>query len=137
MYRPATAALLASILQFGGGQLALAQSSAVAPPLTIDGPPAPMQPAVVSRDDTGRATLRAIRLQVPLNVDGKLDEQAYTIFPSVSDFIQQEPHEGEPATEKTEAWIFFDDKNIYVAGRCCDSHPERMVVNEMRRDSNN
>ena len=39
------------------------------------------------------------------------------------------------ATEKTEAWIFFDDDNIYVSARCYESHPERRVANEMRRDT--
>ena len=34
-----------------------------------------------------------------------------------ADFVQQEPHEGEPATDKTEVWVFFDDKNIYVGAR--------------------
>src|SRR2546427_7659810 len=30
-----------------------------------------------------------------------LDEPLYTSVPPISDFIQQEPREGEPATEKT------------------------------------
>ena len=45
--------------------------------------------------------------------------------------------EGEPATEKTEAWILFDDANLYIAARCWDSHPEREVANELRRDNGN
>ena len=45
------------------------------------------------------------------------------------------PHEGEPATEKSEIWVMFDDKNLYVSGRMWDSHPERMLANEMRRDA--
>src|SRR4029079_13497542 len=49
-------------------------------------------------------------------------------------FLQQEPNEGEPVTEKTEAWLFYDDRNIYVAARCEDSQPARQVANEMRRD---
>ena len=69
-----------------------------------------------------------------LKIDGRLDEGVYTRFQPASDFIQQEPKEGEPATEKTEAWVFFDDKNIYVAARCTDTHPERRVANELRRD---
>ena len=53
------------------------------------------------------------------------------------DFVQQEPHEGEPATERTEVWIFFDATNIYFAVRCLDDQPDRIIANEMRRDSNN
>ena len=96
-----------------------------------------MPPAVISRDENGRVTVRATRISEPIVLDGKLDELVYSRVPALSDFIQQEPHEGSPATEKTEAWIFFDDENIYVSARCWDSHPEQMVINEMRRDNFN
>ena len=105
--------------------------------VAIDGPPPPVPPAVVSRDAEGRVTLRAIRLERPLNLDGRLDDAIYQRVLPVSDFIQQVPDEGEPATEQTEAWVFFDDENLYVSARCWDSHPERIVANEMRRDNNN
>ncbi|PYR65782.1 MAG: hypothetical protein DMF88_18595, partial [Acidobacteria bacterium] len=61
----------------------------------------------------------------------------YSQVPAIGDFVQQEPHEGEPATERTELWIFFDETNIYFAVRCLDDQPERIIANEMRRDSNN
>ena len=61
----------------------------------------------------------------------------YTETLPASDFVQQEPHEGEPATEKTEVWVFFDDRNIYVGGRMWDSQPHRITANEMRRDNRN
>ena len=31
----------------------------------------------------------------------------------------------------------FDDDNLYIACRCWDAHPERIVANDMRRDSTN
>ena len=51
--------------------------------------------------------------------------------------MQQVPNEGAPATEQTEAWIFFDDDNLYFSARCLDSQPERIVANELRHDSGN
>ena len=104
--------------------------------MEIFGPPPPVAPEVIARDDRGRATVRATRLKEPIVLDGRLDDDVYRSVPPLTGFIQQEPHEGEPATEQTEAWIFFDDRNLYVAARCWDSHPERMVANEMRRDHN-
>ena len=92
---------------------------------------------MISRDERGRATLRAVRIDVPLAVDGLLDETVYQRVPSASDFLQQEPHEGEPATEKTEVWVLFDQRNVYVSARCWDSHSESIVANEMQRDSFN
>jgi len=100
-------------------------------------PAAPIAPEVIARDPEGRITVRATRLTEPLVLDGKLDDPVYSRVKSVSDFIQQEPDEGAPETEKTEGWIFFDDRNLYVSMRFWDSQPERMMANEMRRDHPN
>ena len=97
--------------------------------------PAPVAPAVINRDGEGRATVRATRLMTPLRIDGQLDEAAYTATSPVSDFIQNDPKEGAPATEKTEVWVFYDSDNVYVVGRCWETHPENLVANEMRRDN--
>ena len=101
----------------------------------IDGPPPPAAPETISRDATGRATVRAVRLTEPLRLDGALDEGIYQTVPPVSGFIQQLPDAGEPTTEKTEAWIFFDGQNVYVSARLWDSAPELLIANEMQRDS--
>jgi hypothetical protein len=103
----------------------------------LDGPAPPVPPAVISRDASGRATVRAVRVATPLRIDGVLAESFYGTVPPISDFIQQEPQEGAPATEKTELWVAFDDVNVYVAFRCWESEPERLVANEMRRDGSN
>jgi Domain of unknown function (DUF5916) len=85
----------------------------------------------------GRVTVRATRVTPALRIDGRLDEAVYRAVAPITDFIQQEPQEGEPATERTEIWILFDDENFYLSARCWDSHPEREVATEMRRDGNN
>ena len=105
--------------------------------LAIDGPPPPAAPEVIARDASGRATIRAIRLTEPIRLDGQLDEAIYTTFVPMSGFIQVEPQGGALATEQTEAWVMFDADQVFVGIRCRDSHPERMVANEMRRDNNN
>jgi hypothetical protein len=106
-----------------------------APEMAFDGPPAPVAPAVVSRDADGRVTVRAVRLAAPLRIDGALDESLYAAVPPISDFVQFEPQAGMPATEKTEVWIAFDEDNFYLTFKCWDSEPTRRVATEMRRDS--
>ena len=106
-------------------------------PPVFNGPPAPLPPAVISRDAAGRATIRAVRLTTPLRLDGQLDEGVYQSVPSLSGFIQAEPVSGLSPTEQTEVWVFFDRDQVYVSVRCWESHPERMVANEMRRDGGN
>ena len=100
-------------------------------------PPPPVAPATVSRDGAGHATVRAVRLDQPLRLDGALDESVYHDSPSISDFIQQVPREGAAATERTEAWVMFDAAHLYVGARCWDSAPpDKWVANEYRRDTN-
>ncbi|MBI4264769.1 MAG: carbohydrate binding family 9 domain-containing protein, partial [Acidobacteria bacterium] len=76
-----------------------------------------------------------MRLDRPLAVDGRLEEAVYSSVPAISDFVQQEPNEGAPATEKTEVWVFYDADNVYVVARCWESEPDRVIANEMRRDN--
>ena len=108
------------------------------PTRIINSPAPPLAPATIARDALRRATLRAVPLTDPLEMDGVLDEDVYETVPSFGDFIQQIPLEGEPSTERTEAWVFYDSEHVYVAGRLWDSAPEaQWIVNEMRRDSPN
>ncbi len=88
--------------------------------------------SVVVRLPDGQITLRATRVSQSLIVDGRLDESVYEEVPSAGGFVQQEPLEGEAATERTDAWILFDDDDLYIAARCWDSQPGRMVANELR-----
>ena len=109
---------------------------AESPGIVIDGPPPPAAPETITRDADGRATVRAVPIAEPLRLDGVLDEGIFETTLPVSGFIQQNPIEGAPATERTEAWVFYDDSNLYVAARLWDSAPEsRWVANEMQRDS--
>ena len=121
--------------EVSSGDGAIGEAPGRSNPTGIDGPSAPVPPDMVNRDDQGHATMRAVRLEAPLVLDGKLDESIYHRVAGVAGFLQAEPDEGAPATEKTEAWVLFDDENLYIVGRCWDSHPERIVANEMRRDN--
>ena len=140
-----TAAPLALILVFSTGSRAIAQqdTSEETPDLigelalAIDGPPPPALPQAVARDEAGGTTVRAVPLSEPLEIDGRLTEPLYETVDPISDFVQNEPRYNAPATERTEVWLAFDDANVYVSARAWESEPDRVVVNEMRRDSFN
>jgi hypothetical protein len=116
-------------------EIASADSPSAA--VAFDGAPPPVPPAVVTRDERGRVTVRAVRLERPLEIDGRLDEPIYRSTMPIEGFVQQVPTEGAPTTEKSQAWILFDDDNLYFAGYFFDSHPERIIANELRHDSSN
>ncbi len=102
----------------------------------IDGPAPPVAPETMTRDAAGRVTVRAVRLTEPFRLDGALDESVYETVPPVGGFLQQLPDEGAPTTERTEAWVFYDDSTVYVGARLWDSAPEsQWIANEMVRDS--
>ena len=97
----------------------------------------PLAPEVILRDDAGQVTIRATRVAEPLVIDGRLDDAIYESVRSFGDFIQQEPREGQAATERTEAWILYDDRTIYISARCWQDPALRVVANDMRRDGEN
>src|SRR3982750_4717035 len=53
-----------------------------------------------------------------------------------ADFIQKEPHEGQPASERTEVRVSYTKDAVYFAVNCYDSEPEKLIATERRRDQN-
>ncbi len=91
-----------------------------------------------SRERVWRAappSLEAHRLDGPApTIDGILDEDVWTGAPVATDFIQMEPAEGQPASERTEARVVYGDDALYVAFRAYDRNPEQIVAQLARRD---
>lgn len=106
-------------------------------PVIVNGPAAPIAPKVIARDDAGHATIRAVRITTPITLDGRLDETIYRDTQSFGDFIQQEPFEGKPATERTDVWMLFDNDAVYVSARMWESAPGKRVTSDMQRDARN
>ena len=78
--------------------------------------------------------LKAVRILSPLEIDGALNEDLY-LKDSFSYFIQEEPDNGIPATEKTEVWVGYDDNALYIGARLWDNHPDSITARMGRRDS--
>jgi len=85
--------------------------------------------------ENGTRRIRVLRITDPIKIDGKLDEPDWSHADVARDFRQQEPNEGEPASEKTEVRLLFDDKNLYVGVHAFDSEPSRLNARELVRDA--
>ena len=85
-------------------------------------------PPTVTREGDGTIFVRAVRTSGEMRTDGRLDEEIYGVTPAISDFVQQEPDEFAPATEKTEAWVMFDEDNIVVL---IDFHQQKHQVTQI------
>jgi hypothetical protein len=72
-----------------------------------------------------------------IDLDGKLDEAAWAAAQPLTDFLQYEPREMEPATQRTEVRFLFDDEALYVGARMYDSLGAAGVTTRLvRRDAN-
>jgi hypothetical protein len=67
-------------------------------------------------------------------INGRLDDAAWALAEPITNFIQRDPNEGEPATERTVARVIFDDGALYVGIRAYDSEPDKIVGLLTRRD---
>ena len=68
-------------------------------------------------------------------IDGRLDEAAWSAAQPVTDFVQYEPREMEPATQRTEVRFLFDEEALYVGARMYDSlGAEGVATRLVRRD---
>ena len=89
--------------------------------------------ATRSARDTHR--VEALRVDRAPTIDGRLDEDVWQDAPLIEQFTQQEPQEGEAATERTEVRLLYDSSNLYIGVRAFDSDPDGIIATEMRRDS--
>lgn len=83
-----------------------------------------------------RRTMVALRMDEAerIELDGRLDEPAWTRAIPAANFIQQDPDNGKPATEPTEVRILFSQDALYMGVICFDSEPDRWLGYQRRRD---
>jgi hypothetical protein len=67
-----------------------------------------------------RPTAQAARRDGDVVIDGRIDETAWLAATPITSFVQQDPNEGAPPSERTEVRILFDDDAVYVAARTYD-----------------
>ena len=84
--------------------------------------------------DKKNIIVKAYRTSEPIKIDGILSENIWNSQAGISDFIQRDPLEGTNATERTEAFIAFDDEALYVAAKLYDSSPDSIIARLSRRD---
>ncbi len=65
-----------------------------------------------------KPSITATQISIPPKIDGRLDDGCWQTGNPFSDFIESSPRVGNPATEKTEAIVLFDNNAIYIGARC-------------------
>jgi len=80
-------------------------------------------------------TIKAIRIQTPPKIDGRLDDPCWQKSAKTGELLQFEPQRGEPATQPTTIYVAYDANNLYVAFECFKTDMNRLAANQTRRDS--
>jgi hypothetical protein len=87
-------------------------------------------PAVPTR------TLTATRVSGDApTVDGRVDDDAWAKIAPYTDFVQVDPNLGQPASEKTEVRVTFDERNLYVSVIAFDNEPDKITYTQSKRDA--
>jgi hypothetical protein len=77
---------------------------------------------------------RASRTERPPVIDGQLSDEMWSQAQVMSDFTQLDPDEGQPATERTEVRVLYDDGALYVGVRLFDRDAVQIARRLTTRD---
>lgn len=91
------------------------------------------------QSETSAATsgITAYELTSSLDVDGRLDENAWANADAATGFLQSQPTEGAPATQETEVRIVYGPSSVYIGAMLFDESPGEVVRALGRRDDVN
>ncbi len=88
----------------------------------------------INPETAARPVMRATRITRPITVDGVLDEAEWATATVLTDFVQQLPSTGFPATFKTDVRLLYDERNLYVSSVNHDPEPGRAITVGLERD---
>ena len=84
--------------------------------------------------DNSTKTIPALRLSGAPNIDGSLSEELWNHLPILTDFVQYNPYNGNPSSQKTEVKIGYDDHALYIGAVCYDQDPNTIKRELTSRD---
>ncbi|MBW3572056.1 MAG: hypothetical protein KY467_13215 [Gemmatimonadetes bacterium] len=90
--------------------------------------------AAQQAEDPDLPRAMATRTTQPIRIDGALDDTAWQAATPITGFRQLDPQEGQPATERTELRVLYDDQALYIGAVLHDRHPvtSRLGRRDMR-----
>jgi hypothetical protein len=104
-----------------GAESAMAQGAPVAMPAPP--PPSP----------TNRPAIKAARVSGGIALDGRLDEAAWAGATPATSFLQFDPQNGQPATQRTEVRFLYGDDALYIGARMYDTEGAKGVRTQLAR----
>lgn len=116
-------------------RMACALAGTLLPFATAGIPSASAQVEQVGIIDSRELSMRAVRVpNGSVTIDGVLDEESWGAMEPATDFRQTEPFDGEPSGARTEAWVLYDEANLYVGARMYEDDVSEIVRQLTPRD---
>jgi len=72
-------------------------------------------------------TYTTSRLTSPIKIDGLLDDEGWKNVAVADNFIQLDPTEGKPVSQRTEVRIAYDNTAVYVSAMMYDNAPDSIL----------
>ncbi len=83
------------------------------------------------------SNLQAYHVQSAIAIDGRLDETGWHEAEAISGFLQSEPEEGTPASQKTEVRVLYGASDVYIGAVLFDDEASDIQQTLGRRDDMN
>ena len=79
----------------------------------------------------GRPMVRPTRVETRPDIDGRINGEVWRSVASITEFIQESPLDGAPATERTEVRVAYDEQNLYMAFHILHSGSVPKILNKI------
>ncbi|MBI5217849.1 MAG: hypothetical protein HY958_02845 [Bacteroidia bacterium] len=86
---------------------------------------------------TDQKQLQAVRISELIKTDGDLSEPAWQAALVATNFFTYDPTNGDPANEKTEVKVLYDNSALYISAVLYDREPQKILKEFTRRDGTN
>ena len=85
---------------------------------------------------SARPSVTALRVEQAPALDGEvLADPVWQAAVPATGFVQEQPEEGLPASERTEVRLVYTADTLYVGVVCFDRDPKSIIVSDARRDA--
>jgi len=91
----------------------------------------------VSAQETDRhlKIIKAVRIDKPPVIDGKLDDDVWQQAAVIEDIHQIQPHEYAEPTERTVFYVMYDKDALYIGARAWYKNPDKMTARLLKQGS--
>ena len=82
----------------------------------------------------GRPTVAAVRVTKAPDIDGHLIDEAWSYAKPAGEFLQKEPKQNIPHSQRTEFRVLYNNDTLFVGVWCFDTQARNIIAHTMERD---